>query len=308
MRASVLALAAAAMPVAAFANEDLIDRVKKLDRGSNWTQVSAEKVDFGTHHPQGMARVGDHLFVSSVEIIESTEKYGEMRDGTDRTAGKGAGHLIKMTMDGTLVDQITLGEGDVYHPGGIDFDGTHLWVPVAEYRPHSASIIYRVDPETMEAEEVFRYADHIGGVLHDPENGTLHGVSWGSRRLYTFDLAEDGSVPQADAPREEVMTLNPSHYVDYQDCRLAGPGHALCTGVAGFEVNGTRFNLGGVDLVDLESGRPVHQTPIPLWTEEGLDLAHNPVWIEPSEAGLRAYFMPEDDESRLFVYEVALDD
>ena len=32
----------------------------------------------------------------------------------------------------------------MYHPGGIDYDGRHIWVPVAEYRPNSRSIIYRV--------------------------------------------------------------------------------------------------------------------------------------------------------------------
>lgn len=308
MRVIVIALTAAALPAAAVAEAGLAERVRMLDRNSDWAEVSSETLDFLTHHPQGMARVGNHLFVSSVEIIEPTERYDAPRDGMDRSAGVGAGHLFKMTLDGELVGRITLGEGDVYHPGGIDFDGTHLWVPVAEYRPNSASIVYRVDPETLEAEEVFRYADHLGGLLHDAENGTLHGVSWGSRRLYTFTLAEDGSVPDADAPREEVMTLNPSHYVDYQDCRLAEPSQALCTGVAVYDVNETRFNLGGLGLIDLAEGRPIHQTPIPLWTEDGLDLAHNPVWIETTPTGLRGYFMPEDDESRLFVYDVAIGD
>ena len=36
----------------------------------------------------------------------------------------------------------------------------------------------------------------------------------------------------------------------------------------------------------------------------GLDLTHNPVWIEPSEAGLRGYFIPEDDKSTLYIYDV----
>jgi hypothetical protein len=41
-----------------------------------------------------------------------------------------------------------------------------------------------------------------------------------------------------------------------------------------------------------------------VWTASGLDMTHNPVWIEPSASGLRAYFMPEDDASTLYVYEV----
>ena len=65
--------------------------------------------------------------------------------------------------------------------------------------------------------------------------------------------------------------------------------------------------LGGaalIDLVGLEDGRPLHQVPVPLWTVGGLDMTHNPVWIEPGAAGLRAYFMPEDDRSTLYIYDV----
>jgi hypothetical protein len=80
----------------------------------------------------------------------------------------------------------------------------------------------------------------------------------------------------------------------------------LCTGVAEFRQRsgGLPFRLGGLDLIDLRDGRPVHQVPVPLWTAGGLDMTHNPVWIEPSDTGLRAYFMPEDDRSTIYVYEV----
>ena len=47
-----------------------------------------------------------------------------------------------------------------------------------------------------------------------------------------------------------------------------------------------------------------NQVPVPLWTAGGLDMTHNPVWIEPGAAGLRAYFMPEDDRSTLYIYDV----
>jgi len=33
-------------------------------------------------------------------------------------------------------------------------------------------------------------------------------------------------------------------------------------------------------------------------------MTHNPVWIEPAAAGLRACFMPEDDRSTLYTYDV----
>jgi hypothetical protein len=36
-------------------------------------------------------------------------------------------------------------------------------------------------------------------------------------------------------------------------------------------------------------------------------MTHNPAWVEGSGTGLRAYFMPEDDGSTLYVYDVSLD-
>jgi hypothetical protein len=35
-------------------------------------------------------------------------------------------------------------------------------------------------------------------------------------------------------------------------------------------------------------------------------MTHNPAWIEASSGGLRAYFVPEDDRSTLYVYDVAV--
>jgi hypothetical protein len=44
--------------------------------------------------------------------------------------------------------------------------------------------------------------------------------------------------------------------------------------------------------------------PVLLWTSGGLDMTHNPVWIEATDRGVRGYFMPEDDTSTIYVYDV----
>lgn len=259
------------------------DRAITLTRASTWTPVSATPIAFRTFHPQGMVKIGETLFVSSVEVL-------------DRDAGRGAGHLFKIDMTGRLLADLRLGDGAMYHAGGIDFDGTHIWVPVAEYRADSRSIVYRVDPSTMKATEVFRAADHIGAIVHDSDAHTLHGVNWGSRRFYQWT---ESGVSQG-------TTLNSSHYLDYQDCKYAGRRRMLCTGVTALRqtTGAPPFQLGGIDLVSLEDGRPLHQVPVPLWTSGGLAMTQNPVWIEPHGAGLRVYFMPEDDRSTLYIYDV----
>ena len=269
------------------------ERVVRLTRESSWTLVSSVPVAFPTYHPQGMAKVGNMFFVSSVEV-------------RDRQAGRGVGHLFKMDRAGKLLNHLELGEGAIYHPGGLDYDGESIWVPVAEYRPDSRSIVYRVDPDTMKATEILRVADHIGAIVHNTGDRTLHGVSWGSRRFYRWTLDRGGRVTNASTPLERLRTLNPSHYVDYQDCKYVGGRRMLCTGVTEVrqKPGAPPFRLGGIDLVDLSDGRPVHQVPVLLWTASGLDMTHNPAWIEPSATGLRAYFMPEDNTSTLYVFEV----
>lgn len=283
----------------------LAERVTKLSRGTPWKPVSAVPINFVTHHPQGMVKVGETLFVSSVEIQQPTKRFPQPVDGYDRDTGAGVGHLFKLDMKGNLIADITLGEGAIYHPGGIDYDGKYIWVPVAEYRPNSRSIVYRVDPETMKAEEMFRFADHVGGVVHNTDDKTLHGVSWGSRRFYRWSLDSNAKPTNAHDGPEKLRTLNTSHYLDYQDCKYAGKSRMLCSGVTEMRVapEAAPFRLGGLDLVNLADGRPLFQTPVLLWTTGGMDMTHNPVWMEASDAGIRGYFMPEDDKSTLYIYE-----
>jgi len=277
------------------------ERVRRLTRDSRWPLMRSVPIRFRTYHPQGMVKIGEEVFVSSVEVKTPPERFAQPDGRHDRDPGEGAGHLFKIDMAGNLLADLPLGEATMYHPGGIDYDGADIWIPVAEYRPDSRSIVYRVNPKTMKATEVFRFADHLGAVVRDVDDRALHAVSWGSRRFYRWALTVDGRV----AGSEPRRSLNPSHYLDYQDCKYAGSRRMLCTGVTDMRrPDGAPFRLGGIDLVSLEDGRPLHQVPVLLWTAGGLDMTHNPVWIEPAANGLRGYFMPEDDTSTLYIYDV----
>jgi hypothetical protein len=307
LRRSIAAALAAAVSLAlADTRSTLAERVLKLTRDSPWKMAAAVPIAFRTYHPQGMVKIGDTLFVSSVEVTVPTTRLPPDAGDYDRDAGEGVGHLFKLDMKGNLIADLRLGEGTVYHPGGIDYDGTDIWVPVAEYRPDSRSIVYRIEPETMKATEVFRFADHIGAMIHNTDDNTLHGVSWGSRRFYRWTLDRGGRVTNAGTPPEKLRTLNSAHYLDYQDCKYVGGRRMLCTGVTEMRQTSDAppFRLGGIELVSLADGRPLHQVPVLLWTAGGLDMTHNPVWLEPSATGVRGYFMPEDDTSTLYIYDV----
>lgn len=100
-------------------------------------------------------------------------RYPEPIDGYDRTPGKGFGHV---------------------------------WVPVAEYRPNSKAIVYEIDPVPYLIRERFRVVDHVGGVVRDRITGSIHGVSWGSRTLYSW----------TPAGRQLSRQPNNDHLIDSQ--------------------------------------------------------------------------------------------
>lgn len=289
--AAVVAFGAATMPVDAQRSDwdgtEVVRRIAALTRASAWTRAASIPLAFPAHHPQGLVKVGDTFHMTAV----------------DRA---GLGHLFKIDASGRLLADVKLGEGAIFHPGGIDYDGTSIWVSVAEYRRDSRTIVYRVDPQSMKATEVFRFADHIGAIVHNTDDHTLHGVSWGSRRFYRWTLSPDGRVTNAGVPPIELRTINRSHYVDYQDCKYAGGRRMVCTGVTEIRQSpgAAPFRLGGIDVVNLADGRVEYQVPVNLWTPSGLVMTQNPAWLEPHGEGLRAYFIPEDDTATIYIYDV----
>ncbi len=275
------------------ASTELATKFQKLSATVPWKPVAEVPLAFPAHHPQGMVKIGPHFYMSSVEVL-------------DRAAGKGVGHLFKFDERGKLLADVRLGEGAMYHPGGIDFDGENIWVPIAEYRPDSHSIVYKIDPESLKVTEVFRFDDHVGGLVHDTDSHQLHGISWGSRTFYQWPLETDGKISGIKTSQAPA-TPNPSFYIDYQDCHYAGSHLMLCGGLKNYKYGSSTFGLGGLELVDLTDHRPVHQVPLPLWSPTGRPMTQNPYWLESTEIGLRAYFIPDDDAATLFTYEVIIE-
>lgn len=281
----------------------LRDRLSRCDRSTTWRVVEQIPLQFNAFHPQGMVVSGHRIYLSSVEIREPTRRLAVPIDGLDRTPGEGVGHLFLVDRSGTLVADVVLGEDDCYHPGGIDHDGAAVWVPVAEYRPDSRAVIYRVCAEDLTVQRRFVVADHIGGVLCDIETGTLAGQSWASRRFYRW--ASDGSLHHVEA--------NPSHYVDYQDGQYLVDGVALCSGIAELPLPSGQpgwYELGGLALVDVRECRIHREWPVSLWSPRGHVLTRNPVWAEPTEIGLRLYAAPDDTDDQggttIYVLEAVL--
>ncbi len=255
------------------AHNSLTDKLLSLTPDSKWVQKEAIPLKFDAHHTQGMVKIGEYFFMTSVEVTQWPKRYEKPQNGYDRDKGIGKGHVFKFDNQGNLLADQPIGKVDIYHPGGIDFDGTHIWIPVTEYRPNSSSIIYKLNPKTMELTEVVSIKESIGAIVHNLQNNTLTGANWGARKFYTWQLDKTGKVNSKKPPVEKA---NPSFYIDFQDCKYLGNGLMLGSGLSTYKNDSGTFRLGGWEIFDLKDFRPIRQIPIKLWSPTGATMCNNP--------------------------------
>lgn len=290
-------------------DEPLVGAFDNLSRNNAWTLASQVSVKFDDNHPQSLEIVGDKIWMSSVEIITRTDKApctanpaDPICGGSDRTPGEGRAHLYVMDMQGNLEKDIILPNvGNSYHPGGLDVSGDTVYVPVAEYRPNSNAVVYKVDTKSFAVTEMFDVKDHVGGVIYDESTGHLVGQSWGSRRFY--DWKTDGT--QVD------KWLNEHHFLDYQDCEYVKARRALCSGVTGLPApkgSTASYELGGFVLTRLTrpersrgDAQPAvieHEVPLQLWSDFGHNLTRNPTDLAVSGDTLTLTAVPDDSNEQ----------
>jgi hypothetical protein len=262
------------------------------------------KINFNTHHPQGMMKVGDSMFMTSVEVFKKPEKYtasNKPKDSAyDRDAGEGKGHFFQFDAAGNKIKDIPLGEGTIYHPGGFGYDGEYFWIPVAEYRPNSKSIVYKVkiDGDISTVEKAFEVNDHIGGITIGQGRQILQGISWGSRMFYKW----------GNTGKEIAKFENPSFYIDYQDCKTIDKNAMVCTGITKYDFAEEKVTLGGIDLISLNDFKILRQLPIvqAVPTDIKTSFTQNPTYFEALEGKIYMYSIPEDNnKSNLYVLELA---
>jgi hypothetical protein len=294
---------------AASDGEAIIELFQTLDRTTIWNSIANISFEGDVFEPEGLVRLGPHRFVvSSGEYTELTKKYPHPINGTDRTPGKGFAHLMVYNGQGERIADATITEKgeEEYHNGGIDYDGKWIWGTVSQYRPNSTAYVYKADPLSLTTQTVLRYNDHLGGAIHDTIKNSLTTLNWGSRNASTWAL--NNTIPDGCSIQEPQSTIrNPSHFVDYQDCKWLGQSKfyrgtsvMLCSGVA--TVDGG-YHLGGIALVDAETMLPLAEVPITLQSTLGVRMTQNPMDVSVENGRLRFYWLPDQRNSTLYVYE-----
>ncbi|KAK4188236.1 hypothetical protein QBC35DRAFT_514962 [Podospora australis] len=290
--------------------EEIIRQFAELSRSTNWNLVETVKFEGDTYEPEGLVRLGhDRYFVSAGEWIVRTSPYGSTIGGTDRSAGEGFAHMMVFDGKGTRIADATITEpGSLeYHNGGIEYDGTYIWATLSQYRPNSTATLVRMRPDTLEPEPILRIADHMGAVVHDLTTGNLLTLNWGGRAASIWDRKYGSNNPPEFTAARAVIK-NPSHYTDYQDCKFLGHSQRygfrpvmLCSGIT--SIYGV--TIGGIALVDMETMVPLYEVPLTLKSEKGTLVTKNPMDVALVDGKMRLYFLPDEHNSTLYVYEEA---
>ena len=150
--------------------------------------------------------------------------------------------------------------------------------------------------------------DHMGAAVHDLSTGDVVTLNWGARAASLWNLRYRPEAPPGFTAARAVVR-NPSHYTDYQDCKFLGHSGRhdfrpvmLCSGITG--LYGT--TIGGVALVDMRTMAPLYEVPLTMRTEElGTLVTKNPMDVALVDGKMRLYFLPDERQSTLYVYEVA---
>jgi hypothetical protein len=212
---------------------------------------------FDTHHVQGLGLTEQFYFVTSVDPEQKR------------------GWLFKiLRRNGDLHSKMELTDGTLIHPGGVQFDGRYLWVPNAEYRRESRSVVCGLDPNSLEIRRSFPVDDHIGAVASNGKD-RLYGVNWDAVHFYVWDF--DG---------HRLNKVKSPTSMAYQDIKYLA-GKLLCSGHKG--------NDSAVDVIDPESWTLVKRVLLPqsggkhMLSREGMAFDGN------------LYFLPDDGPDSLIM-------
>ncbi|KAK4103934.1 hypothetical protein N658DRAFT_493412 [Parathielavia hyrcaniae] len=290
--------------------EDIIRQFADLNRSTEWNLVHKVRFEGDTFEPEGIVRLGhDRYFVSAGEWTVPRSMSATSDDDTTQKFGAGFAHLIVFDGKGNRLADATITKADdsEYHGGGIDYDGTYIWATLAQYRPDSTATLVRMRPDTLQPEPVLRIADHMGAVVRDLSTGNILTLNWGSRSGSLWDLNYRPEAPPAFAAPRAVVR-NPSHYTDYQDCKFLGHSQRygfrpvmLCSGIT--SLYGTA--IGGIALVDMETMIPLAEVPLTMVSDRGILVTKNPMDVAIVDGKMRLFFLPDERNSTLYVYEPA---
>lgn len=269
---------------------------------NEWQLVESIDLKFDTYHPQGMLKVDDTFYITTVKVERRPRYTRQGKQVSVMDEGAGKGYLMQFDAGGNLLKCIELCEGAIFHPGGMDFDGRYIWVPITKYYPYSRSLIVRVDVRSHQVEKVCYVDDSIGAIIHDPDNNILVGANWDADEFLTWQLDSALEVKDAELTAAERRHANTAKHLAIQDSKYIGGGKMVGFGLK----NGPKGRVGGFDVIDTRTFEKLRSADIELRTPRKSIVSGNPSTIEIVGDKMRLYFAPEDNKTTLYIYQTQI--
>lgn len=269
---------------------------------NEWQLVESIDLKFDTYHPQGMLKVGDTFYITTVKVERRPRYTRQGKQVSVMDEGAGKGYLMQFDAGGNLLKCIELCEGAIFHPGGMDFDGRYIWVPITKYYPYSRSLIVRVDVRSHQVEKVCYVDDSIGAIIHDTDNNILVGANWDADEFLTWQLDSALEVKDAELTAAERCHANTAKHLAIQDSKYIGGGKMVGFGLK----NGPKGRVGGFDVIDTRTFEKLRSADIELRTPRKSIVSGNPSTIEIVGDKMRLYFAPEDNKTTLYIYQTQI--
>lgn len=269
---------------------------------NEWQLVESIDLKFDTYHPQGMLKVDDTFYITTVKVERRPRYTRQGKQVSVMDEGAGKGYLMQFDAGGNLLKCIELCEGAIFHPGGMDFDGRYIWVPITKYYPYSRSLIVRVDVRSHQVEKVCYVDDSIGAIIHDSDNNILVGANWDADEFLTWQLDSALEVKDAELTAAERRHANTAKHLAIQDSKYIGGGKMVGFGLK----NGPKGRVGGFDVIDTRTFEKLRSADIELRTPRKSIVSGNPSAIEIVGDKMRLYFAPEDNKTTLYIYQTQI--
>ncbi len=193
------------------------------------------------------------------------------------------------------------------HPGGFDSDGTNLWIPLAESKPKSRSVVCAfaeldmIPQKTLQPRVSFPVDDHIGAVAIIRTTGTILGASWDTEAVYVWDRTGrlQRTLSSVDLRRRGLgpHSISNSPGLAVQDWKIV-ENQLFASGLLIGSLTENIRNRSRLLLFDDFLNEKFRVSTVSLPLQEGLELSREAMAISDASA----FFLPEDlgQTNRLF--------
>ncbi|MEO2046820.1 MAG: DUF6454 family protein [Pirellulales bacterium] len=291
-----------------FINTDNLSGLNAFFAGAN-TRNNHFYPQYDSHIPLPEVTIGNHTTSVHTQGLYLTPKYyyvtGRLNESPRRAL------LFRFLRTDTsqyeYVD-ITPGEdmtrrnnGVLDHPGGMDSDGQHLWIPISSSQRKSLSVVVKLPINDMQPlthakhETVFEVNDHIGAIAWDAQKNQLYGANWDTLISYCWTL-NGGLIEKI--PRNKLIQGDPDQKMAVQDWKSYGKGILIMGGQNRREDRSPLSSYAILEIVDMSKHQRLGQGRIFSPTLYEGTITHEGFSVE----GDYLYFLPHDLGTKANIY------